>query len=148
MVLDSGKKAIYIATGRAFDDEMSERIETHQDRRGSIWETIEEPLALTDALRQSSLPNRMIMVDCLTLWITNLMMADANVEREAAQLVAYLAEAETPVVLVSNETGLGVVPADEMSRRFNDLAGSVHQEVARVASAAYLITAGLPLKLK
>jgi len=129
LVLKSGLKPIYVATGRALDDEMVERVETHQGRRGDEWTTIEEPLALVDALRQASHPGRMIMVDCLTLWITNLMMAE-------------------PIVIVSNETGMGVTPMNKMAREFNDIAGSVHQEIASVCDAAYLVTAGLPQRLK
>ena len=148
LVLESGLKPVYIATGRALDDDMVSRIEVHKERRSTIWETVEEPLALVDALVQSSYPGRMILVDCLTLWITNLMMADANVIHECAGLVSFLEEVEVPVVIVSNETGLGVMPTNKMAREFNDIAGSVHQEIASVCDHAFLVTAGLPLKLK
>lgn len=148
LILKSGLKPIYIATGRAFDDEMVSRIETHQDRRGDEWETVEEPLALVDALRQASFPGRIILVDCLTLWITNLMMAEANAIHECAGLVQFLQEATVPIVIVSNETGMGVMPMNKMAREFNDIAGSVHQEIASVCDTAYLVTAGLPQRLK
>jgi len=148
LVLKSGLKPVYIATGRALDDEMVSRIESHQDRRGDKWQTVEEPLALVDAMRQASYPSRMLLVDCLTLWITNLMMAEANTIKECAGLVRFLKEAEVPIVLVSNETGQGVIPMDKMAREFSDLAGSVHQEVAAVCDNVYTVTAGLPLKLK
>lgn len=148
LVLKSGLKPVYIATGRAFDDEMVNRIEQHQDRRGDVWETVEEPLALVDALQQSSHEGRMLLVDCLTLWITNLMMAEANVMKECDALVKFLEEASVPIIVVSNETGLGIVPMEKMSREFCDLSGMVHQAVAGVADNVYFVTAGLPNKLK
>jgi len=148
LVLKSDLKPIYIATGRALDDEMVNRIELHQERRGDIWETVEEPLALVDALRQSSYQGRIILVDCITLWITNLMMAEANVTKEYESLIAFLEQAEVPIVLVSNETGLGVVPMEKMSREFCDLSGMAHQAIAGVADNVYFVTAGLPHKLK
>lgn len=148
LVLKSGLKPVYIATGRAFDDEMVNRIELHQDRRGDVWQTVEEPLALVDALTQASHPGHMILVDCLTLWITNLMIAEANTTHECAGLVRFLDEASVPIVIVSNETGMGVMPMNKMAREFNDIAGSVHQEIASVCDTAYLVTAGLPQRLK
>jgi len=149
LVLKSGLDPIYIATGRTLDDEMTRRVESHQDRRGEVWETVEEPLAIVDALRQASFPGRMILIDCLTLWITNLMMAEANAIHEAAGLVKFLdEEASVPIVIVSNETGMGVMPMNKMAREFNDIAGSVHQEIASVCDVAYLVTAGLPQRLK
>ncbi len=148
LVLKSGLSPVYLATGRAFDDEMVERIETHQDRRGEEWETVEEPLALVDALSHAALPGRMVLVDCLTLWITNLMMAEANVEKEARELAGFLKQASVPIVLVSNEVGQGVVPETRMAREFVDLSGLVHQQIAKVANHFYFVTAGLPQKLK
>lgn len=148
LVLESDLDPIYLATGRAFDEEMIERIEVHQERRGREWKTVEEPLALVDALQQSSHPGRIILVDCLTLWITNLMMAEANVEKEATALVRFLDELKVPVVFVSNEVGLGVVPDNKMAREFVDLSGLVHQDIARAANHVYFVHAGFPQKLK
>ncbi|MEM7215741.1 MAG: bifunctional adenosylcobinamide kinase/adenosylcobinamide-phosphate guanylyltransferase [Pseudomonadota bacterium] len=148
LVLNSGLKPVYLATGRAFDDEMVHRIETHQDRRGDEWETVEEPLALVDALTQASHSGRMVLVDCLTLWITNLMMAEANIEREIAGLTVFLKEAQIPVVLVSNEVGQGIVPDNKMAREFVDLSGKAHQVIASACKHVYFVTAGLPQKLK
>ncbi|MDJ0612283.1 MAG: bifunctional adenosylcobinamide kinase/adenosylcobinamide-phosphate guanylyltransferase [Rhizobiaceae bacterium] len=148
LVLRSGLKPIYLATGRAFDDEMVERIESHQNRRGEEWETVEEPLALVDALSHAAIPGRIILVDCLTLWITNLMMAEANVGKEAEGLANYMKDARAPIVLVSNEVGQGVVPENKMAREFVDLSGLVHQRLASVANDVYFVTAGLPNKLK
>lgn len=148
LVLSAGQKPVYLATGRAFDDEMVERIESHQDRRSDVWETHEEPLALVDALAHAAVPGRIILVDCLTLWITNLMMAEANVVREIAALVAYLKDARAPIVLVSNEVGQAVVPDNKMAREFVDLSGLAHQEIAAASNHVYLVTAGLAQKLK
>ena len=148
LVLDSGLKPIYLATGRAFDDEMVERIETHQERRGDHWDTVEEPLALVDALSHEAVPGRIILVDCLTLWITNLMMANANIEKEVSGLVKYLEQASVPIVLVSNEVGHGIVPENKMAREFIDLSGLAHQKIATVANRFYFVTAGVAQPLK
>ena len=144
----SRRKLVYIATGRAMDEEMSERIAAHKDRRGSAWETVEEPLALVDAIRNSAHPGRAILVDCLTLWLTNLMMADASVDKEVVDLVRYLEGVDVPVVLVSNETNLGVVPDNAMARRFVDHCGVMNQKIASMAGTVYGVTAGLPMQLK
>lgn len=148
LVLKTGQKPVYLATGRAFDDEMVSRIESHQERRGTSWQTVEEPLALVDALQDASYPGNIVLVDCLTLWITNLMMAQANVMRECKGLVRFLNQAEVPIVLVSNEVGQGIVPENKMAREFVDLAGLVHQEVASTCKNVYMVVAGLPQKLK
>ena len=148
LVLGSGLKPIYLATGRVTDEEMHERIAAHQQRRSSDWETVEEPLALTDALRQSSQKGRVILVDCLSFWVTNLMMAKADVMKECAELKAFLSSSTTPIVLVSNETGLGILPENKMAREFGDLAGLVNQEIAAVCDTVYFVAAGLPITLK
>lgn len=152
LVLNMGLKPIYLATGRALDDEMVERIAIHKERRNSgggiDWETIEEPLALADTLMQADFDGRVILVDCLTLWVTNLMMAGADVERECSQLANTLLKLKVPVVLVSNEVGLSIVPENKMARKFRDHAGFVNQSIAKIADEAYFIAAGLPLKLK
>lgn len=148
LILGSGLKPFYFATGRAFDEEMSERISVHKDRRGAQWETVEEPLALSDALMQNNFEGRAILVDCLTLWVTNLMMAEADVKVECAHLIGTLKQMIVPVVFVSNEVGLGIVPENEMAREFRDLAGHVNQIVASNVDEAYFIAAGLPMVLK
>lgn len=148
LVLGSGLKPVYVATGRALDEEMSERIAIHQDRRGKAWETVEEPLALADALRQCAVSDRAVLVDCLTLWVTNLMMAEADVMRECEELIATLPELKAPVLFVSNEVGLGIVPENAMAREFRDLAGSVNQRLAIACEKAWFVAAGLPIELK
>ena len=147
-VLESGLKPVYLATGRALDDEMSDRIIAHQERRGDNWETVEEPLALGDALQQSAHSGRIILVDCLTLWVTNLMMANANVKRECVGLKDAIRTLPVPIVLVSNEVGMGIVPENKMTREFRDLAGHVNQEIAEACTNVYFVAAGLPLTLK
>lgn len=148
LVLNSGLKPVYLATGRAMDEEMSERIAIHQARRGGKWETVEEPLALADALYQTAHEGRAVLVDCLTMWITNLMMAGADVMTECESLIAALPDLKAPVVLVSNEVGLGIVPDNADARVFRDLAGSVNQRVAIACQSAWFVASGLPLELK
>lgn len=143
----SGMDAVYLATGRAWDDEMSERIGLHKARRGPNWTTIEEPLDLVGALQQEG-ADKAILVDCLTLWLTNLMMAGRNIGQETARLVAALPNLGGAVVLVSNEVGLGIVPENRMAREFRDHAGRLHQAVASAAATVYFVAAGLPLKMK
>lgn len=148
MAQSSGLQPLYLATGRAFDDEMENRIAIHRDRRGSDWQTVEEPLDLVGALTLHVAFDRFVLVDCLTLWLTNLMMAERDVTAETAGLVAMLPNLAGPVVFVSNEVGFGIVPENRMAREFRDHAGFLHQAVAAVADEVYLIAAGLPLKMK
>ena len=148
LVLSSGLKPVYLATARTKDEEMSERIAIHQERRGNEWITIEEPLALADAINNEAHEGRVILVDCLTLWVTNLMMEEADVVRECQSLCEALKQSSAPIVLVSNETGLGIIPDNKMAREFGDLAGEVNQKIASVADEVFFIAAGLPLVLK
>ncbi|CAA7614877.1 Bifunctional adenosylcobalamin biosynthesis protein CobP [Candidatus Terasakiella magnetica] len=144
----SGIPALYLATGQALDGEMAERIDHHRRRRGANWSTLEEPLDLPDALDRVVRPDRPVLVDCLTMWISNLMHAGRDVERAAAQLCEVLAEPLGPVVLVSNEVGLGLVPDTRLSREFRDHQGLVNQQVAAIARRVVFVAAGLPLVLK
>jgi adenosylcobinamide kinase/adenosylcobinamide-phosphate guanylyltransferase len=149
MVLSSGGAAHYIATGRAWDDEMRDRIAHHQQRRGDLWTIHEEPLALTETLKRLDQPGNMILVDCLTLWVTNLMLEEGlSVEDAFEPLVTHAANAQAQIVFVSNEVGLGIVPENRMAREFRDRAGRLHQQIAAVATDVYFIAAGLPLKMK
>ena len=148
IVESSRLQPLYLATGRAFDKEMESRIAIHRDRRGSEWQTVEEPLDLVSVLRLHTAEDRFVLVDCLTLWLTNLMMAERDVTTETANLVAILPELAGPVVFVSNEVGLGIVPENRMAREFRDHAGFLHQAVAAVADEVYFMAAGLPLKMK
>lgn len=148
LILNSGLKPVYLATGRSLDDEMSERIAVHQERRGKEWETIEEPLALGDALLQCAHEGRAVLVDCLTLWVTNLMMAEADVMIECNALISALADIKAPVVFVSNEVGLGIVPENKMAREFRDIAGSVNQQIAAACDNAWFVASGMAMSLK
>jgi adenosylcobinamide kinase/adenosylcobinamide-phosphate guanylyltransferase len=139
---------VYLATGTAGDGEMSERITLHRARRGAQWHTVEEALDLTGALMRESRPDRPILVDCLTLWLGNLMGYQRDVGQAFDGLLTALPGLAGPVVMVSNEVGWGIVPDNALARRFRDHAGELHQRVAAVADQVVLVTAGLPLTLK
>lgn len=148
MVEGSGLQPVYLATAQAFDGEMQDRIALHIDRRGPAWRTVEEPLDLRRVLMAEALPANALLVDCLTLWTTNLMMAEADLAEAFEELVAALPSLSGPVVFVSNEVGLGIVPDNAMARAFRDHAGRINQMVAAAASQVYFIAAGLPMVLK
>ncbi len=139
---------IYLATAEPGDAEMVARIATHRDRRGPRWTTLEEPLDLVGALNGACGRDRAVLVDCLTLWLSNLMGAAREPIRESATLISALATLTGPVVFVSNEVGQGVVPANALARRFVDEAGRLHQALTAAADTVILMTAGLPLILK
>ena len=139
---------VYIATAQALDDEMAARIDQHRADRGARWRTIETPLDLPDAIRAEARPNTVLLVDCLTLWLSNLMFAERDIIKEAERLSGVLAEVASPVILVTNEVGLGIVPDNGLARRFRDAAGILNQSVAAVVDEAVFMVAGLPLRLK
>lgn len=145
----SGKEVIYIATAQALDDEMGERIAHHRQSRPSNWPTVEEPLLLARVLADRDGAGQVLLVDCLTLWLTNLLLAEEGVfERETQALYAALPLLQARVILVSNEVGLGVVPLGELSRRYVDEAGRLNQRLAQLAERVTFCAAGLPLTLK
>lgn len=146
----SGKPVIYIATAESRDGEMQNRIAHHRRQRPAHWHTVEEPLRLAAALRAHASPGHLILVDCLTLWLTNLLCHDDPLllEQETQALLAYLDESGADLILVSNETGLGVVPMGELTRRFVDEAGWLHQAVAARSRRVTFVVAGLPHILK
>ena len=139
---------VYMATATAGDREMEERIRQHQRRRGEGWSTVEVPLDLVAGLSQQADEETVILVDCLTLWLSNMLFAELNVEYETERLVACLTELPGRAILVSNEVGLGIVPENALARRFRDDAGRLNQAVAAVADAVIFVAAGLPLQLK
>ena len=141
-LLDGGT---YLATATAGDAEMAARIAAHRARRGKAWRTLEEPLELAAALAKCKGP---VLVDCLTLWLANIMQAGRAVDAEVQALVAALQDLAGPVVLVSNEVGQGIVPDNPLAREFRDRAGRLNQDVAAVAGRVVLVAAGLPLVLK
>ncbi|QJI17136.1 MULTISPECIES: bifunctional adenosylcobinamide kinase/adenosylcobinamide-phosphate guanylyltransferase [unclassified Pseudomonas] len=147
---DSAMPVTYIATSQPLDGEMNARVTLHRQRRPSHWGLIEEPLELARVLREHAAPGQCLLVDCLTLWLTNLLMLDdpqrLGVERE--QLLDCLASLPGEIIFVSNETGLGVVPLGELTRRYVDEAGWLHQALAEHCQRVVLTVAGLPLTLK
>lgn len=148
LVTTSGLGMHYVATGRAWDGEMQARIDEHRDRRGPDWQTHEEPLEVAACLKAIDAPDRVVLIDCLTLWITNLMMADRDMAAEFQNLAEWLPQARARLVFVSNEVGLGIVPENRMARDFRDHAGRLHQLIAEKSAEVYFIAAGLPLKMK
>ena len=138
----------YCATAEAGDAEMAARIAQHQARRGPFWRTVEEPLAVAATVAAEAAPDRPLLIDCLTLWLSNLIVAGRPVDGEAEALAAALRRADGPVVLVANEVGLGLVPETPLGRRFRDAAGRLNQAVAAVADRVVFVAAGLPLVLK
>ena len=148
LVTGSGLSPVYLATAASGDGEMRERIATHRARRGEGWRTVEEPLDLAGALARETGEGFHVLVDCLTLWVTNLIGANRSVDDETSRLLEVLARITGPVVLVSGEVGLGVIPANALSRRFADALGMVNQRVAAVVDRVVLVAAGLPLVLK
>jgi adenosylcobinamide kinase/adenosylcobinamide-phosphate guanylyltransferase len=137
----------YIATAQALDAEMAERIAHHRARRGARWQTVDAPLNLVDALE--ALPDgRAVLVDCLTLWLTNVMLAERDVDAESQRLADALARPRGRWVVVANEVGLGIVPDNALARRFRDAAGRLNQMVAAQADSVLFTVAGLPMKVK
>lgn len=144
----SGLACVYLATATAGDDEMRARIDHHRARRGAAWQTVEEPLALVEVLQRESRRDRMILVDCLTLWLSNLMHAGRDAEAEGRSLAAWLPQAPGPIVFVSNEIGLGLVPETPLGRAFRDAQGRLNQIIAAAAPNVAFVAAGIPLWLK
>jgi adenosylcobinamide kinase/adenosylcobinamide-phosphate guanylyltransferase len=136
----------YVATAEAGDAEMAARIKSHRERRGPRWRTIEAPRELAKAL--SACGDAPVLVDCLTLWLSNLMLAEADIEAETAHLEGTLVAANGPLVLVANEVGSGIVPSYPLGRRFRDAQGVLNQRIAARAERVILMVAGLPLVLK
>ena len=148
--MDRQLAVTYVATAQALDSEMQSRITHHQNQRPSHWSLVEEPLYLAKSLQKIDRPNQIILVDCLTLWLTNLLLLkDQNVQQlECEQLLKVLPTLQSEIILVSNETGLGVVPLGEISRRFVDEAGRLHQSLGQIADKVVFCVAGFPMILK
>ncbi|WP_336962904.1 bifunctional adenosylcobinamide kinase/adenosylcobinamide-phosphate guanylyltransferase [Sphingobium aquiterrae] len=139
---------LYIATGQALDEEMAERIARHREDRGPRWRTIAAPFALPEAIEEAAGDEQVLLVDCLTLWLSNLMLAGHDLEDAAESLADAVGHAPGTVILVANEVGLGIVPENALARRFRDAAGRLNQKVAGCADEVLLVAAGLPLRLK
>lgn len=146
----TGLPVIYVATAHAQDAEMRARILHHQSNRPAHWQLVEEPLALASALQKHAAEGHCVLVDCLTLWLTNLLCLEdeARLQQEIAALLNALSTLPGEIILVSNETGMGVVPLGELTRRYCDEAGRLHQALAQQSDQVILTVAGLPLYLK
>lgn len=138
----------YIATGEPHDEEFALRIRIHQERRGDGWQTVEEPLQVRETLISLDKYGRPALVDCLTLWLTNLVLQEKNVDSEIASLCALKNRLSYPVVFVSNEVGHGIIPETKLGRKFVDLAGDMNQKIAAAANRVIFVTAGISTILK
>ncbi|MFN3575857.1 MAG: bifunctional adenosylcobinamide kinase/adenosylcobinamide-phosphate guanylyltransferase [Tabrizicola sp.] len=147
LVTDTGRPRRYIATAEAWDDEMRARIARHREDRGADWTTVEAPLDLAAALAATG-PEEVALIDCATLWLTNHLLAGHDLPAEVQHLLSALAACPAPVVIVSNETGWGIVPENALARRFRDEQGRLNQRLAHQAGLVVTVIAGLPLVLK
>jgi len=149
LAMRAGERPLYLATAQALDSEMRDRVRMHQQQRHKRFATLEEPIALTTALRAAAKSHDVILVDCLTLWISNLLGSNHDVAGAVEELAMALPGIETSrVILVSNEVGLGIVPDNALARTFRDLAGAAHQPLAQICSDVHCLGAGLPMTLK
>lgn len=146
-VLATGLKPLYIATAQIYDDEMQAKVALHRAQRGGSWTTIEEPLDVPRALKKVSTGHAVLM-DCATLWLTNLMLAEADITAAEQALIQALATCPAPVTIVSNEVGQGIVPENAMARRFRTIQGRFNQQMAAACGTVVFVTAGLPQVLK
>lgn len=147
-LVETGPQPIYLATAQVLDDEMAARVRTHRDRRDTRWRTVEEPLDLAGTLPRLAVPGTAVLVDCLTLWLSNLLGAGRNVAQETDALASALDRITGPVVFVSNEVGLGIVPDNPLARAFRDHAGRLHQTVAARADQVFFVVAGIAMTVK
>jgi len=147
LVLQGGSDPVYIATAQIFDDEMAEKVLQHREMRGAGWITIEEPLDVPSALAQVG-PAQPVLIDCATLWLTNLVLGEHDVVAHTDRLITALSACNGPVVIVSNEVGQGIVPDNALSRKFRNAQGRLNQRLAAEADLVVAVMAGLPLTLK
>lgn len=140
-------RPIYLATAQALDSEMQQRIVRHQQDRDARWQNVEEPLDLTGTLRRHDGKGRVILIDCLTLWLSNIMFADHDISEQRTALCALLPTLRATLIFVSNEVGMGIVPDNALSRSFRDEAGRLNQDIAALSHQAYFMVSGLPLRL-
>lgn len=144
----SDGRLIYVATAQALDAEMSERISRHQSDRSMRWETVECPVRLADVLKDYHVEGMTILIDCLTLWLSNLILGEHHVEQAVTGLKAAVAASPCHIIMVSNEVGQGIVPENPLARRFRDEAGWLNQAIAGIAEEVWFVTAGVPQRLK
>jgi adenosylcobinamide kinase / adenosylcobinamide-phosphate guanylyltransferase len=144
----SGLQKIYVATGAAHDTEMADRIHAHQRQRGNSWQTIEEQLDLNSVLSEKCGPDTVVLVDCLTLWLSNMMFAEKDIVEETGKVCETISNLHGHCIFVSNEVGMGIVPENRLSRSFRDAQGRFNQDIAQVSGQVVFVAAGLPLRLK
>ncbi len=144
----TGGELVFIATAQAFDDEMRDRIARHRSDRDSRWRTVESPLDLPAAIARECGPGRTLLVDCLTLWASNVMLAELDADAAGAALAAAIASSAGAIILVTNEVGWGIVPDNALARQFRDVAGRLNQQVAAAVDDVRLVVAGIALPLK
>ncbi|MEK6528079.1 MAG: bifunctional adenosylcobinamide kinase/adenosylcobinamide-phosphate guanylyltransferase [Nitrospirota bacterium] len=144
----SGRKA-YIATAEALDNEMKKRIEKHKNDRGNNWDTYEEPVKIAELIKTVGDKYKVVLVDCLTLWLSNLIHTGREVNKEIESFISSLVTHHSSLIfIVSNEVGMGIVPDNKMAREFRDWAGFLNQKIAGISDEVYLIAAGIPLRIK
>ena len=144
-------KKLYLATCEVLDQEMAQRVENHKKMRGPEWQTVEEPLEVVEKVRRYGDEAEVVLLDCITLWLSNLLLKwddDSKVTGEVDRLIKTLKKSQASFLIVSNEVGMGIVPADPLSRRFRDLSGTANQRIAEVADTLILMVSGLPIFLK
>jgi len=144
-------KKLYLASCEALDEEMAQRIEHHKKMRGPEWHTIEEPVEIVDKIRQYGDKVEVILLDCITLWLSNILMkwdSDSRIMDEVDRFVDVIKQSPTSFIIVSNEVGMGIVPAEPLGRRFRDLSGMVNQKIAEVADTVIYMVSGIPMFLK
>ncbi|NCF49671.1 MAG: bifunctional adenosylcobinamide kinase/adenosylcobinamide-phosphate guanylyltransferase [Bacteroidetes bacterium] len=143
-----GGNLFYLATAQIFDEEMAARIKLHQQRRGPQWQLIEAPIDLGPALAKADSPANVILIDCLSVWITNILIHEYDVDAARTTLMDQLARCEGTIIVVASETGLGIIPDNALSRRFRDANGHLNQAIARQADEVFFMTAGIATKVK
>tara|TARA_B100001248_G_C27357730_1_gene444729 strand:- start:210 stop:740 length:531 start_codon:yes stop_codon:yes gene_type:complete len=149
LALNKDSKPIYIFTAQSFDEEMDERIRVHKDRRKKqSWQDVEATINLPAAISELSKKEKVILVDCLSLWLTNLIINERNIDRDITEFLNALEKSPGDVILISSEVGLGIVPDNEMSRVFRDYLGSLHQRVAAISETVIMMVAGIPIIVK
>ncbi len=144
----AGRRKLYVATAQALDDEMLMRVASHRARRGEEWSVIEAPIDISGVITAKSNEDSIILIDCLTLWLSNLLGADMDIIEHSNLLIEALKSAKSEVILVSSEVGMGIVPDNALARQFRDYAGVLHQRVAEVADLLVIMVAGVPMVVK
>ena len=147
LVLNTQLNPVYVATAQVFDDEMAQKVARHRDQRGTLWDTIEEPINVASVLERVT-EDDAVLIDCATLWLTNLILGEHNLAKESAALLSALDTCAGPIVIVSNETGQGIVPDNALARRFRNAQGTLNQQIASKADLVVAVMAGLPMTLK